>query len=404
MTSASAIKTAPGGRIESRAVYLYIEPPLMKPARSRPLTIVADDLTGACDAGTLFAGRAPVPVSVWPRRAVEAAVRVVDTESRTVSPAEAAGRVSAVAGRARAGFWFKKIDSTLRGPVGPEIDALMRATGAVTALVCPAFPAQGRVVLDRVLLVGGVPVTDTPIARDPQFPSGSSSVVEILRPQLDRALSWIPIDQLRGGPEALAARLRRLSGTAIVADAEADSDLDALADAALAVTPMPLLVGAAGLARALAARLGLLAERAELPSGSRWLVVAGSRHPATRRQIREARAAGLTVLATAERPADNPGDALGRLIEQALAALERERWDVVVVSGGETAGALWAALGAERLDLVGAPAPGLAFGHLRVPGRDALPLVTKAGGFGQPDLLVSLATAVRAAAVGEASL
>jgi uncharacterized protein YgbK (DUF1537 family) len=108
--------------------------------------------------------------------------------------------------------------------------------------------------------------------------------------------------------------------------------------------------------------------------------------------VREARAAGLTVLATPERPADNPPEALARLIEQAVAALERERWDLVIVTGGETAAALWAALGAERIDLVGAPAPGLAFGHLRVPGRDPLPLVTKAGGFGAADLLVSLAT------------
>jgi uncharacterized protein YgbK (DUF1537 family) len=363
----------------------------MKPARVRPLTIVADDLTGACDTGTLFAGRGPVPVTVWPRRAVEAAVRVVDTESRAVAPAEAAGRVAAVAGRARAGSWFKKIDSTLRGRIGAEVDALMRATAATTAIVCPAFPAQGRIVLDRVLLVGGVPVADTPIGRDAGFAGGSSSVVDVLRRQLDRALAWIPIDQLRAGPEALAARVRRLAGTAIVADAETDGDLDALVEAALGVTPAPLLVGAAGLARALASRLGLLAERAELPAGGRWLVVAGSRHPATRRQLREARAAGLTVLATPERAAEARPDALGRLIEQAVAALERESWDVVAVTGGETAAALWAALGAERIDLVGAPAPGLAFGHLRVPGRDPVALLTKAGGFGAPDLLVSLA-------------
>ena len=378
----------------------------MKPARARPLTIVADDLTGACDTGTLFAGRGPVPVTIWPRRAVEAPVRVVDTETRALPPAEAAGRVAAVAARApRAGHWFKKIDSTLRGPVGPEVDALLRATGTATAIICPAFPAQGRVVLDRLLLVGGVPVADTPLGHDHGFRGGSSSVVEILRAQLDRALAWIPIDQLRAGPEPLAARLTRLAGTAIIPDAETDADLDALVHAALAVTPAPLLVGAAGLARALAARLGLLAERADLPAGPRWLIVAGSRHPATRRQLREARTAGLTVLATPDRTVDHPPDALARLVEQAAAAIARERWDVVMVTGGETAAALWSALGAERIDLAGAPSPGLAFGHLRIPDREQpIPLLTKAGGFGAPDLLVSLAMAPRAVAVGEAGL
>ncbi len=362
----------------------------MRPTRARPLTIVADDLTGACDTGALFAARGPVPVTVWPRRAVEAAVRVVDTESRTLTPEAAADRVTIVAARARSGSWFKKIDSTLRGPIGAEVDALMRALGATTAIVCPAFPAQRRVVLDRVLLVGGTPVAETPIARDPRFPGRSSSVVDLLRPQLDRALAWIPIDQLRAGPEALAARVRRLAGTVIVADGETDVDLDAIVEAALAVTPTPLLVGSAGLAHALATRLGLLAERAELPAGPRWLVVAGSLHPATRRQIREARTAGLTVLATSERLAGDGADAVARLIDQAVTALRREPWDLVVVTGGETAVALWTALGAERIELVGAPAPGLAFGQLRVPGRDPIPLLTKAGGFGPPDLLVSL--------------
>jgi uncharacterized protein YgbK (DUF1537 family) len=96
------------------------------------------------------------------------------------------------------------------------------------------------------------------------------------------------------------------------------------------------------------------------------------------------------VLATPERSTGDGAAALARLIEQAVAALGRETWDLVVVTGGETAAALWTALAAERIDLVGAPVPGLAFGHLRVPGRDALPWLTKAGGFGAPDVLVSL--------------
>src|SRR6266850_1981408 len=257
----------------------------MKPTRARPLTIVADDLTGACDTGALFAARAPVPVSIWPRRAAaDAVVRVVDTESRTLSGPDAAERAATVAAGGRARHWFKKIDSTLRGPIGAEVDALMRATGIATAIVCPAFPAQRRVVLDRALLVAGTPVAATPIARDPTFPAGAgSSVVDLLRPQLDRALAWIPIDQLRAGADALAARLRRLAGTAIVA----------------------------------------------------------------------------------------------RLVEQAVAAIERERWDLVVVTGGETAVALWSALGADRMEVAGAPAPGLALGHLRLAGREPQAVLTK---------------------------
>src|SRR5262249_59614838 len=135
----------------------------MKPTRTRPLTIVADDLTGACDTGALFGARGPVPVSIWPRRAAaDAVVRVVDTESRTLSAADAAERTATVAAGGRARHWFKKGDSTLRGPIGAEVDALMRATGTATALVCPALPAQRPVVPDPTPPVAGTPLAPPP--------------------------------------------------------------------------------------------------------------------------------------------------------------------------------------------------------------------------------------------------
>ena len=90
------------------------------------ITLIADDLTGACDAGAHFSGRGRVGVFVDATRVdVTRAVAVVDTESRGLSPSEAGARVRAVARdlrvRIRAGFVFKKIDSTLRGPVTAEL-------------------------------------------------------------------------------------------------------------------------------------------------------------------------------------------------------------------------------------------------------------------------------------------
>jgi D-threonate/D-erythronate kinase len=365
----------------------------MSPAAHLPLTIVADDLTGACDAGALFAARGPVPVTVWPDPPLRAPISVVDTESRALNPVDAARRVSGVARNLARTRFFKKIDSTLRGPIGAELDALLRATKASSALVCPALPAEHRVVVERVLTVGAVPVAETPIAQDPTFPraSGSSNVVDLLRPQIDRPLAWIPLGRVREGGTALAARLGRLAGMVVVADAENDADLDALVEAVLALDTPPLLVGAAGLAQALARRLGLASARAEPVAGERWLIVAGSLHPVTRRQVDLAREAGLPVLAAPDTPQADRTRVAADLAAEARARLERERFDVVVVTGGETLVALYRALGADRLELDGAPRPGLAIGRLRVPGATPITLVTKAGGFGEPELFVSLA-------------
>ena len=162
------------------------------------VTIIADDLTGACDAGALFAGRGPVGVFVapdlpdagWPAAAV-------DTESRALPPAAAAERVRrAVDGlqaRLGGGRIFKKLDSTVRGPVAAEIWALMGASGATTALVCPAFPAQGRTVRDGMLSVFGQPAHESPAGRDPDDPGPTSDLVEILSGLSGRPVSLLPL-------------------------------------------------------------------------------------------------------------------------------------------------------------------------------------------------------------------
>jgi D-threonate/D-erythronate kinase len=358
------------------------------------LTVVADDLTGACDAGTVFAGPGAVPVTVWPKVPPSAPTRVVDTETRTRPAREAATRVAAAAQACPARHYFKKIDSTLRGRIGAEVDALLTTTGLRSALLCPAFPGQGRRVVDRILMVDGIPVAESALASDPDFPGTAgggrtSSVVDLLRPQVERTLAWIPLDQVRAGTDALAARLKRLAGTVAVADAESNADLDALVAAALALEPAPLLVGAAGLAQSLAGHLGIRARPPALPGG-RWLLVCGSQHPATRSQISAARAAGIRVLSTPDVEQPDRSVTATALARDARALLEREAFDLVVVTGGETAVALYSALDAERIDLLGAPAPGLAFGHLRGPVHAALPLLTKAGGFGEPRLFVTL--------------
>jgi uncharacterized protein YgbK (DUF1537 family) len=151
-----------------------------------------------------------------------------------------------------------------------------------------------------------------------------------------------------------------------------------------------LLSGAAGLGRALALRLSLLAGEVELRPEGRWLLVAGSRHPATRAQVAAARAAGLSVVSAPDEPAPDRGAVARRLATEARDRLAREGFDGIAVTGGETALALCQALGAEGIELIGPPRPGLALGRLRSARHPGLPLLTKAGGFGEPDLFVSM--------------
>src|SRR3989304_1277724 len=101
-------------------------------------------------------------------------------------PEKAAGggrpAASRITERLREGRVFKKIDSTMRGAVGPEVEALLGVAQARTALVCPAFPAEGRTVVGGILRVHGLPAPESPVGRDPDYPAPTADLLEILEP------------------------------------------------------------------------------------------------------------------------------------------------------------------------------------------------------------------------------
>jgi uncharacterized protein YgbK (DUF1537 family) len=383
------------------------------------VTIIADDLTGACDAGALFAGRGAVGVFVapdlpdarWPAAAVDCA-------SRSLAPADAEARLRRIAdglaARRAGGRIFKKIDSTCRGPIAAELDALLDATGGRSALVCPAFPAQGRTVRDGVVTVHGRPAHEGPTGRDPDYPGATSDLVEILARRSRRAVSLVPLKEVRAPFAELARALAGREGI-LTADAEADGDLDLLVRAA-SECPGLLLAGSAGLARAASEAWGYSAAAPAPPRPGAWLIVAGSRDPVTREQLaaleasgaRGARMAGpgdpdLTAVVDTLRAGHtaflSSGEAdeasreivAGQLADAATRVLARVRPAAILLTGGDTARAVLRALGARRIELDGAPASGLAVGRLVVDETFALPVLTKAGGFGQPGLFVGLA-------------
>ena len=391
----------------------------MAATASQVVTIIADDLTGACDTGCLFAGPGPVGVLAPPVLTAAGSsitpVITLDTESRTLSPRDAAAAIHTAArhlgDRLAAGRVFKKIDSTLRGAAGVELTALLEHGPPFTgALVCPAFPAQRRVVRHGHLLVDSVPVHESPIARDPAFHAATSDVAALLGG--GAPVVTLGLDEVRAGAEKVAHLLERHRGALVAADAETDDDLATLAEAALA-SPGTLIAGSAGLGRALSRALGCAAPAVALPPGHARLAIVGSLHPASRAQLDALRAAGVPLVTAdaqghgdpapavaalaagrgalvASGPAPGDREAIARHLAAAAARiLERAAPDLVAVTGGDTAYALIRALRPRRFDLTGAPADGLALGRLALEHR-VLALLTKAGGFGAADLLTTI--------------
>ncbi|NWG14851.1 MAG: four-carbon acid sugar kinase family protein, partial [Acidobacteria bacterium] len=149
------------------------------------ILVLADDLTGALEVGAKFADRG-VPAPVICRSSVEPSCHegpgrlcVLDMETRHLTPAEAAEAVRSLACHARdhkVDFLYKKTDSTLRGNIGSELQALLSAFPGEPLVYAPAYPRLGRTVKDGILFVDGVPVSRTRFASDPLEPVRESNI------------------------------------------------------------------------------------------------------------------------------------------------------------------------------------------------------------------------------------
>jgi len=353
--------------------------------------LIADDLTGACDAAVHFAMRGRrtiVPIAPGAELA-DSTVIAMSTESRDLEPAAARDAISAAAANLPVGspsILFKKIDSTLRGNAGVEINAALSVFSCDAAVVCPAFPRMNRIVEAGCLR----------IAADAGF--APIEVAAHLRAQgVERCVHT----EHEAIPEAISCGARVL-----VLDAACDDDLDRIAAAGLAQDSRILWVGSAGLASALARTLPVAPQsrpRTE-PKGP-VLFCIGSDHRVTVAQQMALVGQRRALLVRSELTnADCIEAALGRgqhvilrippgqisaQCLKELVACARNR--ALVLSGGETASRVCRAAGVQRVELFDEIIPGIPRGVIRGGELDGISVVTKSGGFGRPDALIQVA-------------
>jgi uncharacterized protein YgbK (DUF1537 family) len=366
----------------------------LKPGELVIVRIVADDLTGALDSAAPFAAASgPFPV-FWdptPRSGSYA----LDTETREGSSA-AREWIAHLHGAALS---FKKIDSLLRGRTVEEIAACLESGRFRSAIIAPAFPAQDRI---------------TRLGRQYWRQAGQRA--------------WQPVDmdlllELRRSlpiVHAKSAKVLAADGF-FLCDAETEEQLDAFVAAGRRMTGPMLWCGSAGLARALA---GPARSQDPFAPKTPVLLLIGSDHNVARAQraALEAQSPDLvTPLHSTERPAieaavgavaakigqgtssalavipptGSPGAARTvRATAIALVAGEMPRPGSLFVTGGATLYGLLQALGAGSLLATGELMPGVALSRIQGSRWHDLPVVSKSGGFGAPDLLIRLIESV----------
>ncbi|MDP6509250.1 MAG: four-carbon acid sugar kinase family protein [Chloroflexota bacterium] len=392
--------------------------------------VLADDFTGALDTGLQFAHQGLSTVFHFGDRPVEAAALVLSSDSRALAPADAGAAATVAARVAGPGRrYYKKIDSTLRGNIAPELAATMGATGIRKAILAPAYPGQHRTTRGGIQHIDGRPVTATELARDPQSPVREDDIVKLIATTSDLTPALLPLATLRAGIASAARAIADLSARAdvIVADAETDADLAALAAAVASIDPPFLFAGAAGFAEHLIADSGPNETDAGAgfplphPPSAGIALIAGSFSAVTRGQVAAAAAALQlrphipsrgryldpehainAALAHLEREAvwiTHPGadrrdlspgqvDQLSTWISRLATRLARAIPQIgLILTGGETASLAIRGLGATGIRIAAEVRPGIPGGLLVGGLADGRPVVTKAGAFGDPDAL-----------------
>ncbi|HEU0293146.1 MAG TPA: four-carbon acid sugar kinase family protein [Anaerolineales bacterium] len=417
------------------------------------LAVIADDLSSATDCGAQVVRSGlsvVVPLGGYslPKQAPAAQVISVDTDSRSLSADHAYAKVKLASQQLVAGGWtdfYKSVDSTLRGNLGAEIEAVLDIVKPDCAVLAPAFPKYGRTTVDGVQYLHGRPLHETEFGTDPTAPVKDADIARRLAEGSRRKAGRLPLDQLRTGPTQIKSTIQGLLAGGIelvVVDIAEQDDLKRICLGLSQSDLRVVWVGSTGLAEFVPLALEVTStsniHNQDRPLNPRpALALVGSASETTRQQLSYAQTNhrlniisldsarmienGTTAAAELEQASSNLRAALdsGNDVALVVSALRDEvaatqqlgaklnlsaaqvaqrivgglaqagsrlvregRISGIVATGGDTANALCNALDAQALEILGEVEAGIPI--MRLLGTQSLPLVTKAGGFGSP--------------------
>lgn len=389
------------------------------------LLIVADDLTGGLDSGVQLAKQG-INVKVFPEpdpegnwAAEEAEVLVTVSETRHAEPEAAFETVYRIVSLGKAAgipYIYKKTDSALRGNIGSELSAALKACGAEVLPFLPSYPAMDRLTVNGQHLINGEPVAESVFGKDPFDPVTESNVCRIIQSQTD------------------TPAFRENEGTSgiMVVDAGSDEELKSKGAALTKEGRLAVSAGCAGFAEFLPELLSLEKQAASQYNdmGEGLLVISGSLNPFTMKQLDDAERNGfrrlrMSVEEKTDPEAKSQADLRGRWVildssdslEDTIAMAEimrKKGWDgaelarhisdrlaerfveavnnfngTVMVIGGDTLLACLRRLGCKELEPVSELCPGTVLSKYKSDGIERL-IISKSGGFGSETLLTDL--------------
>ncbi|WP_163539936.1 four-carbon acid sugar kinase family protein [Gracilibacillus sp. YIM 98692] len=267
--------------------------------------IVADDLTGATTVGVLLAKAGVRTAAFFNEKDLayssDQDAVVLSTDSRALPKKDAADRVKqAVQNLKNKGItnYSKRIDTTLRGNIGTEVDSMLQELGSDTiAVMVPSMPQSNRILVGGYSIIDGVPLSLTPVANDVRTPVEETHCPTLMRKQTNRKIGVISLNVLLSGKEAVkkALELEKEQGAEIIiADAVSMDDVSLLAESVCSLQWNVLAIDPGPFTTKLAEHSGCAIDHDEQAGDGaegifdgKVLAVAGSATPVTKMQMEE---------------------------------------------------------------------------------------------------------------------
>jgi len=396
---------------------------------------IADDLTGANEIASIAARKGKKSVVLNASFKGEKIEKlflneyegmIFNLDSRNLSEENAYRRVKDFLTNSREiakKLIYKKIDSTLRGNVAKEIDAVLDSECFDAVILVPALPRMERITVGGYHLVKGIPLGRTFYAQDFTV----SHLQKLLRSKSKYKIGHVDLHTIELGAEAIFQKIikeYREGLRILICDCCTRDDLKNIKEAIFNLNLRVLPVGSAGFFEEL-----LEDKMHSLPS----LIICGSLNRITRAQLNrliDVKKSGYLEIDFLHLLSEDKRREFKRLLgkgeiilnqgKDLIIATPQERFEVekkqdmnkikleinqflaslakyfiknfhfsgVIATGGSTAMAFLISLDVNKIEIVDELEPLIPVGVIRSSKRERMHIITKTGGFGSEDVFL----------------
>lgn len=177
--------------------------------------VIADDLTGSNATCSLFKKiglRAASILKLQGDINYDVDVISYSTASRGLDKEEAYKKVSEaikILKNKDVLVYNKRIDSTLRGNIGTEINAMLdNLEDDRIAVVIPSYPDSGRIVVNKTMLVNGVLLENSDAGKDPKTPIKISCVESLIQKGIKYSSTYFTLSDIEQPIEEIVKKIQ----------------------------------------------------------------------------------------------------------------------------------------------------------------------------------------------------